>query len=116
MMMKMRMSVICFVIAIGVLSIVLLQNGSAETSVPGEAARTVNEESTARIEDALCENPAPCCPAMKESSSNSNGGFIGGFLAFGSRVNYWLTGWILGDKRDIEMRQCDESQCPIRKR
>jgi len=121
--MKICASAACFVIAICVLSLVLLEDGVAQTNAPGEPAQSASEEYVTQPKDTLCKIPVPDHSAMQSPSLNSKGSphtmigsLINGFFAAGCRVNYRLTDWILSDKCEIEADQWGESQCPTHER
>lgn len=121
--MKTCASAACFVIAAGVLSLVLLDDGIAQTNAPGEPPRNSSEEYATQPEKTPCKVPGPDHLAMRSPSLHSNGPprntvgrFINGFFAAGCKLNYRLTDWILSDKCEIQADHRGESQCPMHER
>ena len=78
-----------FVILALALSLVLSQNGFAK-EIPDMKT-------------------AECCPQEANQTTGIAGG-INGVLAFGCRLNYCLTNWILSDKCNTQQGLCDFSR------
>ena len=121
--MKTCASAACLVIVMVVLSLVLLEDGVAQTNAPGEPTPSAHEEYATHPVNTLCRTTAPDHSAMQSPSLNSNGSFcstigtfINGFFAAGCRVNYRLTDWILSDKCEIKADEWGESRCPTHER
>jgi hypothetical protein len=100
----------CVAVAISGFLFVLVQDTVAETNCAKQKAQATDEQSAPQILPACSHNAAHCssCP---ESGCRP----FTGFLAFGCRLNYRLTNWILSDKCDIESvsRSCPHaSACP----
>lgn len=58
----------------------------------------------------VSEKQAVHCRPRSEGQSTGTTGAINTFLAFGCRLNYRLTTWILGDTCDTQRGLCDFSR------
>jgi hypothetical protein len=56
------------------------------------------------------KNTAQCCPSEKDSPSRGIATSANRLLAFGCRLNYQLTNWILDDKCNTTSDLCDFSR------
>ena len=104
-MMRMRLGMICCTVSIAGL-LVLPREAFAETNPPQERDGITVEESARDIKPLPRDRAEPRCSAPEIRGSMGPGRLVGDFLAFGCRLNYRLTDWILGDKCD-----CPETQC-----
>ena len=116
--MKTWRPVILFIVAMGVVSLFMMQAAFAEASVVAENTQTVNPKA-----GTPCARSVPGSAAVSQSFSsldrpprNPIEGFIGGFFALGCKTNYCLTRWILSDKCETDTGECDEAQCAIPER
>jgi len=82
--------IVLFAIVVLALSLILPQSLAAE-EIPEKKA-------------------VPCCSPADDASSKGIGKRVNNFLAFGCRLNYRLTNWILSDKCDTQQKLCDFSQ------
>ncbi len=104
-MMKKHATLICFVAAIAFLFLAFQHDAAAKNNFARKAEPSVSEESSSQPESTPCQNPPPCChssesPTSKNSPSSATRRPVSRFLAFGCRLNYRLTDWILSDKCD----------------
>ncbi|MBI5118970.1 hypothetical protein HZA56_21080 [Candidatus Poribacteria bacterium] len=89
---------------------VLVQDTLAETNCAKQKAQATDEQSAPQVLSACSHNAAHCSSCPEPGCRP-----ITGFLAFGCRLNYRLTNWVLSDKCDIESvsRGCPHaSACP----
>jgi len=111
--MKMHAKLICFVVVFVFLSLAFQNDTIAKNNFARKAEPAVSEESSNQPESTPCQNPPPSChsskcPTSAGSASGATRRPISRFLAFGCRVNYRLTDWILSDKCDAGPAQ----NCP----
>ena len=104
-MMKMHAKLICFVAVFAFLFLAFQNDAAAKTNFARKAEPAANEESSNQPESPPCQNPPPCCSSSKsqtskDSPSSTTRRPLSRFLAFGCRLNYRLTDWILSDKCD----------------
>ena len=106
-MLKWQMRLICIMAVIVGLLALSLTDAGAKTNFARNGEKAVTEKSAkqaAEIEAEPCTNSPACCPPPGSSLPRRTGGPISHILAFGCKLNYSLTNWILADKCDIGHR------------
>jgi len=101
---KTRMRLICSIVIILGLLAFLITDAGAKTNLARNGEKAVAEKSAkqaAEIEAEPCTDSPACCPPPGSSLPRRTGGPISHILAFGCKLNYGLTNWILSDKCDI---------------
>ncbi|UCD58671.1 MAG: hypothetical protein JSV16_06065 [Candidatus Hydrogenedentota bacterium] len=94
---------ICVALAVAGLVFVCPQAVVATGSLAGAGEQAAYEEPAPLAEGSLCQDAEPCrSPSKGPCLTRGIGGLINGFFAFGCRVNYGLTNWILSDKCDSD--------------
>ncbi len=97
------MKLICSTLVMAACFIVLSTAVEAKTNFAAKKTKPVIEETSAleaETKAACCPDPSACHARKKSSLGKRLGARITRFLAFGDRVNYGLTDWILSDKRE----------------
>ena len=100
---RISMKLICSAVVLAVCIVAVSTSVEAKTNFAKKKAKPAIEESTAPAAEAkaaCCPDPSACQGPKKKSLGKRIGSRITRFLAFGDRVNYGFTNWLLSDKRE----------------
>lgn len=91
---------ICCIAAILGFVIAFSGTADAKTNFAGKHEKTAPQETSTETAVAPGHHSPPCCSPSKKFLPKRIGARINCFLAFGCKINYGLTNWILSDKCD----------------
>ena len=91
---------ICCIAAILGFVVVFSGAADAKTNFAGKHEKAAPQETSSETVAATGHHSSPCCSHTKSSPHKGIGSLVNGFFAFGCKVNYGLTNWILSDKCD----------------
>ena len=91
---------ICCIAAIMGLVIAFSGAADAKTNFARKHEKAAPQEASTETTAAPGHHPARCCSHAKSSPHKGIGARINCFLAFGCKINYGLTNWVLSDKCD----------------